>query len=119
MKFLGHTLRHPDSTEYQIMFMTWFSYRILYPPTLRKGKPTINFPEFALSEAYRKAQFFNNTRTVPPPHLLTSPFYNIPSYRDVITLHGSNIHDLYSNIHVYRPVSQWANNKAFWAPVCS
>jgi len=119
MKFLGHTLRHPDSTEYQIMFMPWFSYRILYPPTLRKGKPTINFPEFALSEAYRKAQFFNNTLTVPPPHLLTSPFYHIPSYREVISLHGSNIHDLYSNLHVYRPVSQWANNKAFWAPICS
>ena len=117
MKFLGHTLRHPESTEYKVMFMPWFSYRILHPPTLRRGHPRINFPEFAVSEAYWKTRFWNNTRLLPAPHELGSPFYSIPNYDDVIRLHGNNIHDLYSNIDLYRPVSVFANNKAWWAPI--
>ena len=40
------------------------------------------------------------------PHHLQLP---IPDYYDVIRLHGNNVHDLCSNLHVYRPVLDWPN----------
>ena len=106
-----------NTVEYQIMFCPWYSYRILYPPTLRRGHPRTNFPEYAMADAYRRMQFYNNTQSTPTPTDLTSPYLRIPDYDAVIQLHGNNVHDLYSNLHLYRPVSQWAANKSWWAHV--
>ena len=91
LRYLGHILRHFDSLEHKISFNTSHSLHTISSP-FRIGRPSVHWPEIAMSEAYHRYLQLHNGHS-PSDQEVHHPLYEIATSATVQPYFGPSLID--------------------------